>query len=164
MSDRGQLKALQASTLSTNSGITDAKGTVNLAHSVAITKNYSDAATAGTAVTETVHWVAPYACKVVNAKISAPIGVAQAAANIATFNLARRTAGAASVAIGSIHTTTTTGVALTAFVPQALTLTAANCTLAAGDVLTFAIVKGSSGVAVTAATSYLDLTVLVEAI
>jgi hypothetical protein len=128
-----------------------------------ISKLFQDAATAGTAITETVFCRVPGACRVVSVYVSAPIAVTAAAANIATFNLAKRTAGAASTAVatGSTVTAGTPGT-LTAFAPAALTITAANAELAAGDALTFAVVKGASGVALTAATSYLEVTVELE--
>jgi len=122
-----------------------------------------DAATAGTAVTESVLEHVRRAGRVVSVTVAAPIAVTAAASNIATFNVAKRTAAGASVAVatGSTVTAGTPGT-LTAFVPAALTITAANSLLAAGDVLTFAIVKGASGVAVTAATSYFVVSVDVE--
>lgn len=122
-----------------------------------------DAATAGTAVTETVVTYADRALRVVGVTVAAPIAVTAAAANIATFNLAKRTAGGAStnVATGSTVTAGTPGT-LTAFAPAALTVVAAAAELAAGDALTFAVVKGASGVALTAATSYFTVAVVVE--
>jgi hypothetical protein len=169
MTDRQTLKDALVGVLGSKptAEVADPRAVVNLANSIAVSGKYSDAATAGTAITETVHWVAPYACKVIHAKVSAPVAAAAHASNIATFTVAKRTGagGATTVASGS----TVTGgapAALAAFVPGALTMStvAGATTLAAGDVLTFAVAKGASGVALTAATSYLDLTVLIEAI
>lgn len=145
--------------------IADPRAVVNLANSVAITNKYSDAATAGTAVTETVHWRAPFACKVITAYVSTPIAVTAHASNTATFTVSKRTSAGASQATVATAVTTTGGTGnITAFAPVALPLTVANVALAAGEVITFAISKQNSGVALTAATSYVDLTVLVEAI
>ena len=128
----------------------------------------SDAATAGTAVTETV--MVPYVerrCKVLASRIAAPIAVTAHDTNYATISVAGRTAGAASVAIASHTTKITAGLGnLTAFAPYTLTANAtpANAILAAGDSITVAVAKAASGVALTAATSYFAVMVDVEEI
>ena len=114
-------------------------------------------ATAGTAVTETVLEDVRRGGIVRSVTITAPIAVAQDAANIATILVQKRTitagvAGAA-VTIATISTITVTGTALVAFVPFSVPLTAANTVVGPTDVLTYSVTKGGTGVALTAATS-----------
>lgn len=120
----------------------------------------ADAATAGTAVTETIMGHVRRAGIVKSVTITTPIAVTEAAANTATFTISKRTAGGAASTIATGQTITTTGIgSFTAFLPKSISLTAANVVLAAGDVLTIAISKQSSGVALTAATSYVHVSV-----
>lgn len=165
MTDRGTLKQAQIGTLISkpSSEIADPVAAVNQAHRRTYSKAVQDAATAGTAVTEFVLEHVRRASRVISASVAAPIDVAAAAANIATFNVYKKTGAGAHVLIatGSTVTAGTPG-ALTALIPAELALTAANTLLAAGDALTAAIVKGSSGVALTAATSYFEISVDVE--
>ena len=122
-------------------------------------------ATAATAVTESVIAHVRRGGIVRNISLNAPIAVAQDAANIATFTIAKRTGAGAAQTIASISTVTVTGVALVAFVPLEIAksfFTAANVVLADGDVLTLAIAKGGTGVALSAATSTLNVSVDVE--
>jgi hypothetical protein len=123
-------------------------------------------ATAGTAITESNFYEARRGGIVRSATIIAPINVAQDAANIATVLLQKRTitagvAGAA-VTIATFSTITVTGFALTAFVPFSVPLTAANVVFGANDVLTYSITKGGTGVALTAATSEISISVDIE--
>jgi hypothetical protein len=128
----------------------------------------ADAATAGTAVTETV--MIPYVerlSRVKAVRIATPIAVTAHDTTYATFSVAGRVAGAASTAIASHTTKITAGLGnLTAFAPYSLTLSAtdANLTLAAGSSVTVAIAKASTGVALTAATSYVVVEVDLEEI
>lgn len=114
-------------------------------------------ATAGTAITESLLAEPRRGGIVKSAHVVAPINVAQDAANIATILVQKRTitggvAGAAAT-IATISTVTVTGTALTAFVPFALPITAANAVLGPNDVITYSVTKGGTGVALSAATS-----------
>lgn len=143
--------------------LTDPAGTVKNSMRRTYSENYSDAATAGTAVTETVHANVQRAGKVVAAKLSAPIAVTANDTNYATVTVSKRTGAGGAVVIASRTTQITGGSGnIVAFVPVTLTLTAANQLLAAGDVLTVAVTKTGSGVALTAATSNINVTVDVE--
>lgn len=124
----------------------------------------ADAATAGTAVTETIVGTVPYACRVISWKVSTPIAVTASDTTYATFSGARRTAaGGTSTAIAVQTSKITAGLGnMTAFAAYSLDLTAANTELVAGAQLTFAIAKASTGVALTAATSYVNVTVVTE--
>jgi hypothetical protein len=120
-------------------------------------ENYSDAATAGTAVTETVHCqITETSAYVKKIRFTAPIAVTANGSNFATITVSKRTAAGAAVTLGTFSTSATS---MVAFVPADLTLTAANLKLAAGDVITVAISKTGTGVALTAATSNVNVTV-----
>lgn len=121
----------------------------------------TDGGTAGTAAAETVIGYVKDAGKVVSIYLSTPVGVTADNTNNATFTVGRRTAGGSRTTIGTLTTNVAQG-NLTAFSPVALTLTAANVQLAAGDVLTLQLAKASSGVAIAAATAQADVTVIVE--
>ena len=128
----------------------------------------SDAATAGTAVTELCVGRAdsPGGAKIISVTVAAPIAVTAVDANFATFTLSKRTAGGAAT-ICATQTTKTSGSGgvgnMAAFVDTALTLQAAAAiTLASGDTMTFLISKGGTGVALTAATSQVGVTVVYE--
>ena len=122
----------------------------------------SDAATAGTAHTETFVWQNDTGADmyVTAANVVVPIAVASNGSNYASFFLYRRTsAGASQTTIGTVDTSATS---LVAFAPQALTLTAANVLVANGSVLTCAITKTGTGVALTAATSQARIEITLE--
>lgn len=124
---------------------------------------FTDGGTAGTAQTETpvgrcdanlsTGWT------VLEASVVLPISVTANNSNYATFTLNKRTSGGAAVVVAQSTTQITDpvfGSNATAFVayPTALSATAANLLLAAGtDVLTFAVSKTGTGVALAAATS-----------
>lgn len=167
MSDRSQIKELQLGQYG-SAGLSNTKDSVNKMHYRSYSVLISDAATAGTAVTETnVAAYVPNACKVVACYVAAPIAVTASDSVYATFTLAKRTAGGSGTTIAT-QTTKTTGSgglgSLTALAPYALTTTAANVELAAGDSLTIAVAKASTGTALTAATSYVCVHVIVEEI
>lgn len=127
----------------------------------------NDAATAGTAVTETVVATFPFASagvKVLGCTFATPIAVTANDTSYATVTLASRdSAGANALTIGSQTTKITGGTGnITAFKPYSLTLTAANVIVPQGGCLTIAVAKASSGVALTAATSTVNVTVFYE--
>lgn len=131
----------------------------------------TDGGTAGTAVAETtVDFAMPDlsgGIMVVAAFFIPQITVAQNAANALTLNIFRRTNGAGQVTIATNSTLTADanwGVAgLTAFkASPAMTITAANATLAVGtDVITVSVTKPGTGAAFALATgaSYLNIEV-----
>lgn len=128
-----------------------------------LTENYSDAATAGTAVTETVHAnITETSATVKKIMLSAPIAVTANGTNFATVTVSKRTGAGGAVTLGTFATSATS---MVAFVPIVLTpgsgLTAANLKLTAGDVITVAIAKSGTGVALTAATSNFNVSVLI---
>jgi hypothetical protein len=168
--DRETLKDFQISQLggyAGQQGLSDADATVRHSHRRLYQVLVADAATAGTAVTETVLCTVPRASRVKVVQVATPIAVTSNDTNYATFNLAKRTAGGGSTAIAT-QTTRTSGSGglgnLTAFAPNNLTITLAAVDLAAGDSLTVAIPKTGSGVALTAATSYVNFLVDLEEI
>ncbi len=167
LTDRELLKTAQAGMIGSANTAADPMVTVKAAHTRTYTLACQDAATAGTAITETVIARMPVAGRITACYCVAPIAVANDASNIVTFAVNRQRA-AVSVAAAAADTTTTTGIAfaagLAAFVPKAMTLsaTSANLDVAAGDVITFSAAKGASGKALVAATSYFLINVTVE--
>lgn len=126
----------------------------------------TDGGTASTAQTETFMWrndtgVDMY---VVSARFCTPVAVTANDTNYATLTLAKRdSAGANSATVGSMTTQITGGSGnVTAFLPVALSLTAANRVVPSGSVLTIAVAKASAGVALAAATSQVRVVVIVE--
>lgn len=113
--------------------------------------------TAGTAVTESLLAEPRRGGYVRSITLTAPINVAQAAADIATILVQKRTITAgvagAPVTIATISTITVTGTAFTAFVPYTMVLVAAATNVGPTDVITYSVTKGASGVALSAATS-----------
>jgi hypothetical protein len=129
----------------------------------------ADAATAGTAVTETVAVRLPTTggtYRFIEAYMCSPIAVTAHDTNYATISVAKRlSTGASATALASQTTKITGGSGnLTAFAPAALTNTAttADLEIAAASVITVAIAKAASGVALTAATSYFAVAIVVE--
>lgn len=119
-----------------------------------ITHHFADAATAGTAYTETVIFHAKECGGTVKSMtIGLPVTAAGHASNGAVITLAKRTGAGGAVTIASWSTLTAAQGTLTAFIPGVAVLTAANVKYALGDVLTLAVSKAASGVALTAATS-----------
>lgn len=115
-----------------------------------------DAATAGTAMTETCFFknLTGASIRITAAWVVAPVAVAADNTDYVTFTVAQRTsAGASSATVASADSRAASLNALVAFAPEALTLTAANIIVADGAVLTVAVAKAGSGKAITAATS-----------
>lgn len=160
--DRTKMKNLEVGMFG-SAGFSNVQQEVSKSHYRTITVLVSDAATAGTAVTETPIGTLPNDAKVVAAYFKTPIAVTANDTTFATFTVSRRTAGGSGTAIGSQTTKITGGTGnVTAFNPNPLTLTAANVQCSAGDELTLAIAKASTGVALNAATSYVSVTVVLE--
>lgn len=163
MSDFSELKRLEVARIASNSAIASPENAIAQTCQTAVGVLVSDAATAGTAVTETVCLVAPYPLKIVSAKMAAPIAVTANDTNYATVTIGTRS-GAGSASTVAVMSTQITGGSgnLVAFVPVAMTVT--TTILAAGDVLTIKVVKAASGVALTAATSYFAVELVIEAV
>lgn len=150
--NRDILKSAQASAVASTS-ITDAPAEVAKAHRRTYSFTAFDNADADTATPEMAHRM-PVACRVVAIYITAPIAVTGHATTNAVFTVAKRTGAGAATTIGTLTTTLSAPAnSLAAFVPKAVTITAADAELAAEDVLTFKMTKGSTGVAVTEAAS-----------
>lgn len=119
---------------------------------------------AGTAVTESVIDHVRRSCFVKGISITAPIAVTGDNTNNAVVTVAKRTGAGAQTVIAAF-TTNVAGGNLAAFVPLKLpasAFTPANVQLAVDDVLTVAIAKGGTGVALSAATSWFTVDVDIE--
>lgn len=146
------------------SAVTDAPGTAARGFRRSYSVLVNDAATAGTAITITpVVAGVPYACRIVSATLSAPIAVAVSESVYVTFSLAKYTsAGGSATAVGTRVTNAAGGGAMVAFARDAMTLTATATEVAQYGVITIAAAKASTGTALTAATSWLCVTVVTE--
>ncbi len=122
----------------------------------------NDEGTAGNGSAEHIVHRANTAGRVVSMYITAPVTISAHNSNYATFTLSKKTGVGTSTAIAAPATTITAGLTFTAFLPVAITLTAANVGYAAGDSLTLKLVKTASGQACGAARSPCHVTVLVE--
>jgi hypothetical protein len=123
---------------------------------------FTDGGTAGTAQTETAFWTndTGVALKVTSVKIVTPIAVTANGTNFMTASVAYRTsAGGGATTIGSQPTS---AVSLTAFAPTSVSITAGNDVVPVGGVLTIAMSKSGTGVAVAAATSQAYASVQLE--
>lgn len=173
-SDREIIKGIQASqaatiSSSTTGGPVDPVGEVKKMHRVVADCPITDGGTAGTAVTEMTFFLASPAIdttsgtayRVKAAYISTPVTAAANGSNFVTWTLAKRTDGGGSTSIGTLATSATGN---TAFAKRAMTLTAANVDLAAGDELTIAAAKSGTGVAFASATAQAHVYVILEAV
>lgn len=132
----------------------------------------TDGGTAGTAQTETHVWRNDTATNylVKGAKVALPVALTAGDTNYASVLLARRdNAGLNSVSVASINTAITVAPFsgnITAFLPVALTLsgTSANLVVGPGQVLTIAVTKTGTGLAIAAATSQAIVEVILEPI
>lgn len=101
---------------------------------------------ADTAVAETVMFTVNRKSQVKTIKLLTNSGITANATHYLHLTVQKRTAGAASVLVGSWNTHTSAQGAVTALVPASLSLVAnADATLAAGDILTYTIVKQGTG-------------------
>lgn len=119
----------------------------------------TDGGTAATAATERCIHRAKYAGRVVSAHWTPPVAIAANGATYFTTTLYKKTGAAASVAIGTIASSATSDVAL---VPREFAYTEANKKYLAGDVLTLAVTKASTGVAIASATAPARVSVIIE--
>lgn len=124
----------------------------------------SDLATAGTAQTATPFYTNDTGgnMRVISCKLIVPIAVTANATTNMTATVAKVDAAGSNSATIASYTSDVAGGSLTAFVPKALTLTAANVVVANGWTLNAAVSKGSTGVAFTAATSQAYIEVILE--
>lgn len=130
-----------------------------------VTGSFTDGGTAGTAQTATAFWVNNTGVPVRAVLVQAvtPVAVTGHAANYATITVAHRTsAGASATTIATFATDTPTTDDFVAFAPKSLPITAGNDIIPVGGVLTLAVAKASSGVAMAAATSQAYVAVQVE--
>lgn len=93
---------------------------------------------------------APFACTVQSITFTPDSGVTADATNNATLQVTNRTTGAGTTSVASV--TTTTGFGMTAYTPAtiAVSATAANLNLAAGDVISLDKTVGGTGVIIPA--------------
>lgn len=127
---------------------------------------FTDAGTAATAVADSPQWTADVAGTITGIEIAFPIAITAAASNTATFTLSKHPASAPGTPVTAATNSTNTSdtvlganaVAFQAYL-MSLSATAANLSFVAGDVLSFAMTKQSSGVAVAAATSFANVTI-----
>ena len=122
----------------------------------------TDGGTAGTAALETPILVCPATLlggmQIIQVSLLTQIAITANNTTYATFTLAKRSAAGATSATVAVNTTAITdavfGSNATAFTQYVLTnsATAANMVLASGNVLTFALAKASTGVAIASAT------------
>ncbi len=102
---------------------------------------------AATAVAETVMFTVNRKSQFKTAKLLTNSGITANATHYLHLTVQKRTAGAASVLIASWNTHTSAQGAITALVPASLSVVANSdsTTLAAGDILTYTVVKESLG-------------------
>lgn len=137
--DRDILKLQQVGSLQT-SGAVSPRSAVSEAHESTFV--FSNAA--GSPLAE-VGITMPKACRVKSIRALSGATLATAAANYVTGTVAKRDAlGANLTTIGSFTTNSTGGAALTAFVPTTAALVAGTIDIAAGAVLTFALVDNAT--------------------
>lgn len=165
--DRANLKKLTVGYVgsSPSSVMSDAIAAVAAANSRVYRTTVNDGGVAGTAVTNSPFAVVPYAGLVKSIKFSAPIAVTGSDTTFATITVSKSTAGATPVVLGTATTQVTGGLgSLVAFQQYALTLStvAGALDIAANDVLTVAVAKASTGVALVAATSLASVSALLE--
>lgn len=139
--DREILKSQQAGALVT-AGATDPIGTVKKSHE----ETFQVSNVSGSPLAEVVvSALGGNAVRVKSIKATAASTLATAAANYVTGTVYKRDgAGGAAVAIGSFTTNSSGGAQLTAFVPTAVTLTASAVDIAAGGIITYALVDNAT--------------------
>lgn len=129
-----------------------------------VTCRLFDAATAGTAMTETAFWRNSSGAnkRVISTHVVAPIAVANGDTHFVTFTLSKRAGAGAAVVVATGTSKAASLNALVAFVPEALTATASAVVIPDGSVLTALVSKDGNGLAITAATSDAYMIVLLE--
>lgn len=152
--DREILKNQQIGSLVTTA-VTDARAVVAQAHEAAFTFLN----VAGSPLAE-IGYIMTKACRVKSVKALPAANLATHAANYVTGTVAKRNgAGGGATTIASFTTNSTGGAALAAFVPTDCALVAGTTEIAAGGVLTYALVDAASttevAVAVTVTVEYI---------
>lgn len=140
--DRKKIKDQQKGVLKTAAGISDTNTAVNQLHE----ETFVFSNVAGSPLAE-VGLTIVKACKVKSIRALPAATLATAAANYVTGTIAKRDgAGGGATTIGSFTTNSTGGAALTAFVPTtvAVSTTAGVADIAAGQVLTYALVDNAT--------------------
>ena len=127
----------------------------------------SDAATAATTVTETGLASMSAICGGIVRQVTVvfPIAVTASNSTYATITVSKRTAGGSKATVATCTTQITDptlGGNAVAFVEYTIPLTVANVILAASDTLQVEVAKASTGVALTAATSYVRVMAEIE--
>jgi hypothetical protein len=164
--DRALLKQVQVGQI-LGDKLVDPTGEVGRMHQREYVFNVSDAATPATLVAE---WAIPVqnAGKVVGAKLTVPVAVTGSDTLFASFIVSKRTAAGGAVAVCTFLTKLTPAANVTgtlvAFVPfdGSANIVAAAAQLATGDVLTFSLAKASTGTAISGATSFATVAIVVE--
>lgn len=138
--DRALLKQQQAGALGTT-GASDAIGAVGAAHE----ETFVFSNVAGSPLAE-VGVTMVKSCKVKSIRALPGGNLAKAAANFVTGTVAKRDgAGGGATTIGAFSTEdVAAGIALTAFVPATVTVTASAAEIAAGGVLTYKLVDAAT--------------------
>lgn len=151
--DRAILKNQQIGALTTTAA-TAAKTVVGEAHEAAFTFLN----VAGSPLAE-IGYIMTKACRVKSIKAVPAANLATHAANYVTGTVAKRDgAGGGATTIGSFTTNSTGGAALAAFVPTDCSIVAGTSEIAAGGILTYALVDAATttevAVAVTVTVEY----------
>lgn len=106
----------------------------------------------------------PHAFRIVSVYVTTPVNVTANDTNYATITVSKRTAGGGATTMWAQNTKITGGLGnLTALTPVALSQSS-TADGAAGDSLTLTIAKAASGIALTADTSHVGLTIEIEEI
>lgn len=146
--DREYLKYQQAGALAT-SGATDPIGEVGKMHE----QTFVFLNVAGSPLAE-IGYHMPKKCRVKSVTALPAAGLATAAANYVTGTVAKRDgAGGGATTIASFTTNSSGGAALTAFVPTSCAIVAGTNEIAAGGVLTYALVDNATTTEVAVAVS-----------
>lgn len=137
--DREILKNQQIGSLATTA-VTDARAAVGQAHE--FTFNFLNVA--GSPLAEIGYYI-PRKCRVKSIKALPAANLATAASNYVTGTVAKRDgAGGGATTIGSFTTNSSGGAALAAFVPTDCAIVAGTSEIAAGGVLTYALVDNAT--------------------
>lgn len=146
--DREYLKMQQAGALAT-SGAASPRAAVEQAHEA----TFVFLNVAGSPLAEIGYYM-PKACRVKSVVALPAASLATAAANYVTGTVAKRDgAGGGATTIASFNTASSGGAALTAMVPTSCALVAGTTEIAAGGVLTYALVDNATTTEVAVAVS-----------
>jgi hypothetical protein len=146
--DREILKNQQIGSLATTA-VTDARTAVAQAHE----STYTFLNVAGSPLAEIGYYI-PKKCRVKSVKALPAASLSTAASNYVTGTVAKRDgAGGGATTIASFNTASSGGAALTAFVATDCAIVAGTSELAAGSVLTYALVDNATTTEVAVAVS-----------